>query len=53
MDSWVRSEGEWLSLTLDSEGQEVKKGLEEGCADSPGMRAVRGESRFKRFSGAL
>ena len=29
-------------MTLDSEGQEVKKGVEEGCADSPGMTAVRG-----------
>ena len=26
MDSWGRSEGEGLSLTLDSEGQEVKRG---------------------------
>ena len=45
MDSWGRSEGEGLSLTLDSEGQEVK-GVEEGCVKPPEMTAVRGENRF-------
>ena len=51
MVGWGRSEGEGLSLTLDSEGQEVRG--EEGCVESPEMTAVRGGSRLKRVSGAL
>ena len=41
MDRWGRSEGEGLSLTLDSGGTGGEKGVEEG------------ESRLKRFGRAL